>query len=65
MHRTPSYIDQDVVTENASRMLAENVHGSSFLDGLAWTLDQVPGGNWTWIKQAVQGAMKPHYLEQI
>ena len=63
VHRTPSYIDQDVVTdiaENASRrMLAENVHGSSFLDGLAWTLDQVPGGNWTWIKQAVQGAMKP------
>ena len=48
VHRTPSYVDQDVVTniaENGSRrMLAENVHESSFLDGLAWLIDQVPGG---------------------
>ena len=37
VHRTPSYIDQDVVTdiaENASRrMLAENVHESGRLPG--------------------------------
>ena len=63
VHRTPSYVDQEVVTsiaENGSRrMLAENVHKSSFLDGLAWLIDQVPGGSWTWLKQAAQGAMKP------
>ena len=68
-NRVPSYVDQKVVTDIGNkasrRFLAENVHKSPFLDGLAWLIDQVPGGNWTWIKQAAQGAMKPFRGDSI
>ena len=48
-HRVPSYIDSkhvDAIAEQGSRRhLAENVHESTFLDGLAWLIDQVPGAS--------------------
>ena len=57
-NRAPSYVDQEVVNDIADkgsrRFLAENVHKNSFLDGLAWVIDQVPGGSWNWIKQAAR-----------
>jgi hypothetical protein len=62
-HRVPSYIDSkhvDAIAEQGSRRhLAENVHESTFLDGLAWLIDQVPGGKWSWAKKLTQGALKP------
>jgi hypothetical protein len=68
-NRAPSYVDQEVVNDIADkgsrRFLAENVHKNSFLDGLAWVIDQVPGGSWNWIKQAAQGAMKPFRGDSI
>ena len=68
-HRVPSYIDEatveSIATQGSRRHLAENVHKGGFLDGLAWLIDQVPGGNWTWIKQAAQGALKPFRGDSI
>ena len=68
-HRTPSYVDASVVEgiaeKGSRRHLAEHVHQSKFLDGLAWLIDQVPGGSWTWIKQAAQGALKPFRGDSI
>ena len=68
-HRVPSYIDQKVVDsiaeQGSRRHLAENAHDGTFLDGLAWVVDQIPGTGWTWIKQAVQGAMKPFRGDSI
>jgi len=68
-HRVPSYVDQKVVDsiaeQGSRRHLAENAHDGTFLDGLAWVVDQIPGTGWTWIKQAVQGAMKPFRGDSI
>ena len=62
-HRVPSYIDQasiESIVEGASRRsLAENMNEDTFLDSLAWLIDQVPGGGWGWIKDLAQGALKP------
>ncbi len=62
-HRVPSYIDQaaiESIVEGASRRsLAENMHEDTFLDSLAWLIDQIPGGGWGWIKDLAQGALKP------
>ena len=67
--RTPSYVDaahvQDIADKGSRRHLAERVHDSSFLDSLAWLIDQVPGGSWNWIKQAAQGALKPFRGDDI
>ena len=67
--RVPSYIDQgaiDTIAESGSRRsLAENVNESSFLDGLAWLIDQVPSGGWGWIKDLAQGALKPFRGDSI
>ena len=61
--RVPSYIDQgaiDTIAESGSRRrMAESVHESSFLDSLAWLIDQVPSGGGGWIKDLAQGALKP------
>ena len=62
--RVPSYVDQgaiDTIAESGSRRrLAESVHEDTFLDGLAWLIDQVPsGGGWNWVKDLAQGALKP------
>ena len=62
-HRVPSYIDQaaiESIVEGASRRsLAENMHEDTFLDSLAWLIDQIPGGGWGGIKDLAQGALKP------
>ena len=62
-HRVPSYIDQaaiESIAEGASRRrMAESVHEDTFLDSLAWLIDQVPSGGWGWIKDLAQGALKP------
>ena len=62
-HRVPSYIDSKhvgaIAEQGSRRHLAENVHESTFLDGLAWLIDQVPGGRWSWAKNLTQGALKP------
>ena len=39
--------------------MAESVHEDTFLDSLAWLIDQVPSGGWGWIKDLAQGALKP------
>ena len=57
--RVPSYVDAAHVERAGRRMMAEQVHDSSFLDSVAWVIDQIPGGGWNWIKQAAQGALKP------
>ena len=69
-HRVPSYIDSaaiDSIAEHGSRRrMAESVHEDTFLDGLAWLIDQVPsGGGWQWIKDLAQGALKPFRGDSI
>ena len=62
-HRAPSYIDgasvASIAQHGSRRHLAENTGSSTFLDGLAWLIDQVPGGKWSWARALTQGAMKP------